>query len=274
MVMLPKRSNTLESLIEGKTSKSGRSAKVAISQIGGVCIRKSWYAFRWFAPEQEISARQKRLFGRGHQEEAVVYKELKEAGIKVSGDQEVVMGFAGHVKGKLDGEATGLPEAPNVPHVLEIKTANAKSFAQIKKKGIQKIKPEYYGQVMLYMKYRKLTRAIIIVTCKDDDQRHYERINFKKADAAELERASREVVMSEHAPSRPGHLHSNCFECMHCCNFHSYCWGDEVEDVNCRTCKHSDIHNNGEWRCSIQEDKLLSYDDQRNACELHTREKK
>ena len=57
-----------------------------------------------------------------------------------AGKQFGVQSCGGHFRGHMDGAAIGLPEAPDTWHVLEFKTHNAKSFADLQKNGVAKIK--------------------------------------------------------------------------------------------------------------------------------------
>lgn len=64
----------------GLTEK--RRKHLGASAIGNRCLRQSWYKFRW-AYEERFNGRIRRLFSRGHEEEARLSRWLRMAGVEV-----------------------------------------------------------------------------------------------------------------------------------------------------------------------------------------------
>ena len=80
-----------------------------------------------------------RLFETGRLEEERLVRNLRRIGVTVldvdpeTGRQWHVQAHGGHFGGSLDGVGLGILEAPRTWHVLEFKTHNAKSFAELKR---------------------------------------------------------------------------------------------------------------------------------------------
>jgi len=143
-----------------------------------------------------------------------------------------------------------LPEAPKTPHLLEFKTANAKSFAVMVKKGVKEAKPQHWVQMQVYMGWAGLTRAMYLMVCKDTDEIHAERIEFDQ-DAFDraLQRAERIITAPEPAVTLAEDATN--FTCKFC-QFKHHCYGTEAPAVSCRTCAHStpEMDGDGRWSCA------------------------
>jgi hypothetical protein len=255
------RNKTLDA-INSPTVEKGLRPYLGMSKIAHSCDRFLWYGFRWCFTE-EIGRRNQRLFDRGHREEPEVYKELNRIGIRCWGDQDGITLAHGHGKGHRDGVCIGVLEAPKTEHLLEIKTMNKKNFTKLKKDGSVKVsKPVYYGQAQIYMRKFKLTRALFIAVCKDNDEWYIERIKLDKGYADDLERRAEMIVLSEAPPSKQ--FKPTWWECKFC-SAKMICHYDREPETNCRTCQSCDLLPDGKWGCSrigIE----LSTDQQRLGC--------
>ena len=47
------------------------------------------------------------------------------------------------------------------------------------------------------------------------------------------------------------------------------CFNKELPNINCRTCEHVDMCNDGIWECGL-DNKELSYEDQMAACKMYS----
>ena len=92
-----------------------------------------------------------------------------------TGRQWQVTALGGHFGGSLDAVAIALLEAPKTWHVVEFKTHSAKSFAMLKKEGVERGKPQHWAQMQVYMHLTGITRAMHVAVCKDTDEIHIER---------------------------------------------------------------------------------------------------
>lgn len=243
-------------------SQQGKRHYLGGSIIGHHCERKLWYDFRHMA-EESFDGRMYRLFNRGHREEATFVEELRAIGVEVhevgaDGKQFALKAVGGHVAGHMDGAALGLPEAPKTWHVLEFKTHSAKSFKDLQKKGVRDAKFQHYAQMMLYMKWAKLTRAFYLAVNKDNDELYSERIKYNAKEADALEAKARRIVESQHAPERP--YSKRDYYLCNWCSAQDLCWGSEeqaapaipVPSLSCRQCLHATPEMDGDarWSCA------------------------
>jgi SAP domain len=156
---------------------------------------------------------------------------------KWNAKQIKVTALCGHIGARLDGVGLGLLEAPKTPHVLEYKTAKASVFRAIVKRGVEVEKPEHFVQCQIYMLKKGLKRTLYLVTNKDDEDIHGERIRFDKVKAEAAIAKALEVIKSEGPPDRIGR-DATFWKCK-LCDMSDVCHKTDVPDVNCRTCLHS-----------------------------------
>lgn len=280
MALIPKNDNTIREVM-AKRDRSGivQNARsyLGMSSIGHSCMRHLWYSFHWVSAKV-INPRVKRIFERGDWEEQRLVRDLKEIGVEcfrrdtagkkieifglVGEEQEEIIGFAGHAKGHTDGRCINVPDAPKTEHLSEFKTANDKNFKKFVKFGVEDAHPVYYAQVQRYMRAMKLTRALFIVTNKNDEYRYPERIPFRKGFADDLAKKEQHIIMSYMPLDKIGS--PTWFECKWCDN-NEVCHNGAQPLRNCRTCDKSDLENEGVWSCSYTE-KNLSIDEQRAGC--------
>lgn len=253
-----------------REAKSGPRDYLGGSLLGHACQRFLWLTFR-HAEYPQWSGRMLRLFDTGHRQEARLIEELRAAGVTVSdrddrGNQHEVVDCDGHVKGHLDGAALGLLEAPKTWHLLEVKTHNAKSYADVVKNGVLKSKPQHYAQMQFYMGHAKLDRAAYFAINKDTDDIHLERVEFDSDCFASLRaRASNIVALVEPPPriSDDPAWH----ECRGC-TFYDLCHGTRMPRAGCRTCAHSTPAANGTWNC-VWHNATIPFATQLTGCEDH-----
>ncbi len=275
MSALPERQNLTVSAIfqqYEKSAEAGQRPHLGASELGHECERYLWLSFRW-AKQPDFDGRMLRLFESGHLAEQRLIFNLRAIGVEVSdrdekGGQWRFGAVGGHVGGSMDGVALGLPEAPKTWHVLEFKTANAKSFAAMVKNGVMKFKPQHWSQMTLYMGWAGLERSMYLVVNKDTDDIHSERIEFDRKEFDRLlERAHRIVTGNE--PAITLGENAEYFSCKYC-RFKSQCYETEAPQVNCRTCAHStpELDGDAKWSCA-EHKKDLTVPEQRKGCRDH-----
>lgn len=258
-----------------KAARNGDSMGVPMSQVINPCDRALWYAFRWTAePEKPEGSRQRR-FATGEHYEQVMLDELRMIGAEVwqidsaTGKQFKVDLANGHLRGKLDGVAVGLPEAPQTPHAVECKSANEKSFKAIAKGKVRDTKPEHHAQIQLYMHALGLQRGLYMLANKNDDTRHTERVEYDAAFCLALIARIERIVVLGRPPAR---LHEDptskgAVECLFC-TARPVCHEGAFPRVNCRTCLESEPHDGPRWTCRHRV-KDLSYREQQDGCRGH-----
>lgn len=238
------------------------------SQIGEECTRKLWYAFR-FCLYPQFDQRILRLFETGQKEEARILENLRKAGIQIwdrDGQRQISFQmFGGHYSGSVDAIGKGFPESQK-PHVIEIKTSNTKNFKALKKNGVQISNHKHYCQMMQYMKWSNLDRAYYICVCKDTDEIYGERIHFDKDFAQSLESKAHYIICASNPPDKLGESETD-FRCKFC-EFKRLCWNDNLPEINCRTCCHSNPSKIDGWECERHKHPL-SVQQQFVGCDSH-----
>jgi hypothetical protein len=248
---------------------------ISVSTLAEECHRKLFYDFRWVSPQEKIEGRTHRIFESGNIEEERWIDNLRMIGCEVwdrdetTGRQITVTACGNHVKGKLDSEILGLPEAPKTIHVGEIKSHNEKSFKALLKDGVRVAKVLHYGQLQTYMYLRGRDRGIYLAVCKNTDELYAERVQLDTPYVLRL-LANAQRIIDAHEP--PPRLHEDpdakmafaCQWCRHKPHCHEKAW----PRINCRTCLYSSPENGGTWSCS-RFSKPLSHEEQQAGCPAH-----
>jgi hypothetical protein len=271
-----------------------RRDHLGASQIGKECLRALWYGFRWWTPPK-FPGRVLRLFERGNREEPWLVEDMRSTRMEVvTGDEQsaerrneliakmveaghhvyfqearegekegqVVVRLTMHFGGSMDALVNGVPLGGKKWHVWECKTAGAKPFRELAKKGVQVAKPEHYAQMQTYMLGTGLESALYIAVCKDNDEIHVERIAFDRKYAEGLVAKANSIVYSARPPVRISEDPS-WYKCRFC-DYREACHGDAEPEVNCRTCRSATVHEDGAWRCDGRA--RLTSEVQREAC--------
>jgi hypothetical protein len=251
------------------------------SIIGKACARALWYDLRW-GSNKAFNGRMLRLFESGHLQEPRVVADLRGIGCTVwdvnprTGEQWNFTdpSCGGHFGGNCDGIVTGVPEAPKAPHLLEVKTHGAKSFALLVRDGVAMAKPQHYAQMQIYMHWTVqmwgdagCQRALYVAVNKDTDEIHTERIKYSQADAVALVEKAKSIIFSAEPPSRMSN-DPTWYECKWC-DHHAICHGQAVPPPHCRSCAHATPEpKDGEWSCGKHR-LTIKVEHQRQGCEQH-----
>lgn len=244
------------------------SLGISVGEIGTECDRALWYGVRWASQPEEIDGRKLSIFRTGDRWEEVMVSDLERIGVEVWGQQERIRLVHGFVRGKCDGMALGIPEAPKTIHLCEFKSSNDKGFKEIVKKGCRDAKPLHYAQCQIGMHAFGYTRCLYYVTNKNDDARYTERLEYDvEFCLRQLARAER-IVFSDNPPSRI----SDDPESWLCrfCKHHAVCHEGAMPRVSCRSCIHMQPERGGDCHISCMRwSKPLSVDEQKEACPAH-----
>jgi hypothetical protein len=241
------------------------SLGISVGEIGTECDRALWLGFRWASQPEEINGRKLSIFRTGDRWEEVMVDELRQVGVEVWGQQDRIRLVHGFVRGKCDGKAQGILEAPSTVHLCEFKSSNAKGFKEIVKNGCKVAKPLHYSQCQIGMHAFGLTRCWYEVRNKDDDSIYAERIEYDAAFCLrQLARAER-IVFTDEPPSRISD-NPDFFGCMFC-KQKDVCHNGEKPRKTCRSCIHFQPERGGDCHCSCSKwAKPLSVAEQRDAC--------
>lgn len=257
---------------QANVSRDGRS--LPVGQLADDCERALWYGFRWVSPQEVIPGRTLRIFETGNIEEERWVANLRMIGCEVvdrdeRGRQIMVEACKGHVRGYLDTEILGLPEAPKTIHVGEIKSHNLKSFIDLKKRGVRLSKPLHFGQIQTYMHERSRDRGIYLAVCKDNDELYAERLHLDMPYVTRLLARAQRIIDSDEPPAKlhedPDHkMAFRCGWCQH----KPTCHEGARARRNCRTCLFSSPEDGGSWSCAKWH-KPLSIEEQAAGCGSH-----
>jgi hypothetical protein len=244
---------------------------INVGDMGAECDRALWYAFRRASSSEVIEGRKLRIFDTGDIEETRILDDLRSIGCAVGWKQAKVRFVGGHVRGKIDAEAEGLPIHP--PRLLvECKSSNERGFKEVVKKGCKEAKPYHYVQCQLYMHGRSLPTCLYVVVNKNDDDIHTELIPYDSEFCLrQLARAER-IIRNDDPPSK---LHEDpnakaAFVCK-MCRHKGVCHDGDWPRRNCRTCIHATpilTSENACWDCA-KHAKPLTLDEQAAGCPDH-----
>lgn len=278
MTALPEPiSHTVLAIWDGYEKRSHHSDSLGIpmSQVDEECERKLWYGLHWASPPEQITGQKQRRFDTGNIEEDRLLDDLTNAGVIVerfdpsTGKQFRVQLASGWLRGKMDGRAVNVPEAPKTVHVVECKSHNDKSFKDLLKKKLLLAKPDHYAQCQAYMHAEHLTRCLYIAVNKNTDEIYCERVEYDHAFAVRLESKVDRIVKTSQAPARlfEDVTSKAAFPCSWC-PARPQCHEGEWARKNCRTCLSSEFLDGAVVRCALW-GKELDYKEQQAGCGSH-----
>lgn len=206
------------------------------------CDRAMWLSLR-NASDQKHKAETLRTFAIGHALEDEIVKWLQNAGYKISHQQAEIKNSHNRPLGHIDG----IIFADKQYRLLEIKTSADKYFKDWIKNGAPE---KYKAQAQIYMHHsdqlsqsgRKLQEVMWVVLNKNTSELFIDIQPYDQQYAALQTDRIHSVIESEALPSGEDDYRCNM------CYQKKICKGEEVAQINCRTCAHVSVEN-GEFRC-------------------------
>ena len=244
-------------LESNKRTKLPRSY-IGMSQIGHSCARYLWFYFRW-AQKISLTARDQRIFDRGSLEEGRIIKYLTDVDLVVHDTQNEFIDLEGHLRGHNDGVLKNIP-GHDASVLSEFKTMAEKYFKVAIKKGLKEAYPLYFYQLILYLHYSGLKKALIICSNKNTEEYHVETISAQPDLAWDMINKAQDVINSEVPPKRLSE-NPKFFEC-NWCEFLDVCHYQKKFDKNCRTCMNVEPAPNYKWHCKAKNE-VLEIEDQK-----------
>ncbi len=204
------------------------------SRLGESCSRRLQYEYLKAPKDEgaEFSGRSLRIFALGHVLEDLAIEWLRKAGfdLRVRNRQGGQFGFSaagGRVQGHADGVVVLAPNGMAVPALWECKSANAKNWRDIVRRGVRAAKPIYAAQIALYQAYLGLTEAPALFTAinKDTCEIWHELVPFDGALAqASSDKAVQILRACDAGELLPRHTADpEYFECRFCA-WKERCW--------------------------------------------------
>lgn len=224
------------------------------SEIGNECVRAIWYSFKW-ASYPNFENRMMRLFGRGHLEEQRFIKLFQDIGCEIltedtsTGEQFTISDLQGHFGGSLDGVVYDIPEIPNKWILAEFKTSGEKAFKILLAEGVRKAQTKHYAQMQIYMHYKGLKYAIYCSVNKNTDELYFEIVEYDSNIIPKLQENAKIAIYSETAPPKISN-NPSFWKCKFCTH-HAVCQLDKQAEMNCRTCQHVVMLDEGKWKCGL-----------------------
>lgn len=220
------------------------------SEIGHECSRYLWYKFRWFRHEY-FSARNGRLFNRGHREEARMQEFLRETGFQLLSNtqyekQERISDHQGHFGGSLD-DLWAHPDFGT--GLCEFKTSGtgARKFGDLLERGVRLAKPVHWAQMCVYGFKRGLQYAIYMVANKNDDDLHIEFVELDHQLGDLMVKRAGDIIWSQQPPERCSS--SPSYWLCKFCPMQGPCWQQELPLKNCRSCRFAKPDKDAQWYC-------------------------
>ena len=202
---------------------------LGMSEIGGPCDRALWFSFRGF-PSAQIDGRVIMLFRFGDRiEEEIIYW-LHQAGYQVDGQQASFSDHAGLFRGHCDGVVHGITD---MPHILECKSCNKRSFDAFQRTGVRATQPKYYAQAQCYMGYAGHSRALVAIQCKDDSALYLERLYFNETGFLAMCGRAYIIITANTVPLRSFEYDSTFCQW---CSYRSACWHPEETIMTRQIC--------------------------------------
>lgn len=275
--------HTVEAIYAALAAKArgGDSRGVPMSDAANECERAIWYRLRWAAPPEQIDGKRQSRFDTGNNWEQRLLDALEAAGVQVervdpaTGKQFRIELAGGWLRGKMDGRALGVPEAPKTEHVVECKSHNEKSFKELLKhqpptgEGLRKSKPDHFTQCQAYMHAEGLKRCLYLAVNKNTDDLYAERVEYDAEFAMRLEAKVARIAATDRAPGR---LHDDptskaAFACGWCPAL-ALCHEQQFARRNCRTCLSAEMREGAEVACALT-GAVRSWDEQQAGCPSH-----
>lgn len=225
--------------IVARESAKPKRDYLGASYLGDQCLRAIQYNYTNTPKDEgkDFDGQAHRRFERGHTGEDMAAGWLRAAGLdlKTHGKDGKQFGFADggeRFRGHCDGVVCGGPdEFGPFPYLWEHKSLGPKSWKEVSAKGVQKAKPTYYGQMMLYQFYLGLTEqpALFTATNADTMELYHERVAFDGGEAQRLiDRAVQVITATEAGETLPRAANEpDSFTCKWC-PFAARCWSDEA----------------------------------------------
>lgn len=224
MIKLANRADDIIKNIDNYLQESIKSQQqrtyMGASILGKDCDRQLWYEYH--QPIANQNPRVERIFHLGHLLESYVISLLKHSGYTVHHDDG--SGQYGFKDGDLAGHVDGVIMLNDEPHLLEIKSASDKRFAEMVKKGVRLSDPVYYTQMQVYMKYMELDKGCFVAINKNDCTLHIEIVSYDPIEAEHAVNRGKQLAQTKELPDRK--YKSSAFLACKFCNHREKCWNE------------------------------------------------
>lgn len=266
MAIVPKMN--LVDKIDAVTIESYPRPHLGYSTIGNQCKRAVAYQFYW-THTKAVEGRLERIFRMGDSIELLLVTALESIGIEVDigldGGQHRVSDETGHIGGSLDGILRNVPDFEGQELLFEGKSMNHTNFLDMKRKGVQGSKPVHYVQMNMYMGRLDLEFGMYVAMDKNTQELYIEILPFDRMCYDHHNEAGEHILSLKHINELPKISHNPSWFACKICDSKDVCHKGEPVAMNCRTCEHSAIVQDGKWGC-LMVHKELSVKAQETGC--------
>lgn len=194
------------------------------SKLGFPCSRNLWYSQN--GTEAKVSQSSQRIFDVGTTLEPLIVEWLKQDGWEVEynpGSQNAELELTIELEhGELCGHPDCFISKSGKRYLVDIKTMNDHSFAEWKREGTLKSKPQYVVQLHIYAKACGAEHLGIVGVNKNNSAIHIDFFDFDPSIWEQIVGKAETIFLSDEAPVE------NCPQEKWCC---SYCEYSHVCDL-------------------------------------------
>lgn len=241
LVTAPSTSQRINALIDRALVERHRQQRprdyLGGSRIGELCARKLVYELASTPVDdgKDFDGQTLRIFDSGHEFEDLSIRWFRVAGfdLRDKGQDGRQFGFSiagGRIRGHIDGVIVGGPDVGIAwPALFEHKSLNAKSWADLVKRGVELSKPVYYAQLQIYMAYMELGTALFTAVNKDTQALHHEVVSFNPRAAQALSDKAVDIIHAAEAGELlPRIAAASDFYLCRWCAYAKRCWEGAV----------------------------------------------
>jgi hypothetical protein len=260
--------NDIQQQIYATYKKDAPRPHLGASVVGMACSRAMVYHWR-HAADSNFDGRMLRLFKTGHLSEDRIIAELREAGYEVKDRDENGKQYRFHdLKGHFAGSCDGMIKVGDEWHLLEVKTHSQKSFDDLIKKGVKESKPQHVVQMLVYMHYFKLDKAVYIAENKNTSELYTEIVQSNEQGVLKLIESIKTFIIDNES-GLPDRISENTtwYQCK-MCDYYDICQGDTFPNAGCRTCGFVTVADQGNWHCEKHKSNV-PFEYQSQGCKNH-----
>ena len=235
------------------------------------CLRQTWYKYHWVNPQTRTT--QELLFNHAKIWQLCALLK-KQFGLKLTkeprGDSPATFShpMEGWVRGRMQGTALGVPEAPQEEHVLLIEFIEPDTWEMLRTNKLEVYRPDLYRGLHLIMYHLSLDCALFIGVNKHTNALYAERIAYNKQIAFGVINIAWFIIHKSNEPFArisDDVRDENCQQCA----YKKECHKQAIPQANCRTCMFGVQDKATQWYCKHHQRDIPSVEAQQVGCPYH-----
>jgi hypothetical protein len=221
--------------VEARAAAEPPRTYLGASSLGDSCERKQWYSING-APCEPFTASTLFKFEDGHRTEALIIERFRLVpGVELwdrddhTGGQIGGKLYGGRFGWHVDGVIKGLLQAPETPHVFEVKAVNPKKYKEFvdlrtklgEKQVLMNWDFVYFVQAQVYMGLLDLKRHYLVVASPGGREMATCRTEFVPVHFEALMKKAERIIEAKEPPARVHHDPS--YYLCKMCRFRKHC---------------------------------------------------